>query len=55
MRVPFFLLLGINMTEADSDQEDKELRTLFVGGIHEKVDEETLFELFINVRCFIKF
>ena len=34
------------------DVSDEEKRTLWVGGISDRVDEETLYELFINVSEF---
>ncbi len=34
---------------AIEDISSEQLRTLWVGGISDRVDEETLYELFINV------
>ena len=30
------------------EHDEEQLRTLWVGGIHEKVDDEILYELFLN-------
>ena len=37
------------MPPPKTEATEEQLRTLWVGGISDRVDEETLFELFINV------
>ena len=32
----------------DSQRDEQQLRTVWVGGLHEKVDDEILYELFLN-------
>ena len=38
-----------SMPPPNNEATDEQLRTLWVGGISDRVDEETLYELFINV------
>ena len=38
--------------EHDNSPSDEERRTLWVGGIDSRVDEELLYELMLNVRFY---
>ena len=38
-----------SMPPPQNETTEEQLRTLWVGGISDRVDEETLYELFVNV------
>ena len=40
-----------SMPPPPSEATEEQLRTLWVGGLSDRVDEETLYELFVNVSC----
>ena len=41
-------LNAASMPPPQNEVSEEQLRTLWVGGISDRVDEETLYELFIN-------
>ncbi len=56
MKLPHFYSCPVSVadtrkmsTSEAAEPSDEERRTLWVGGISEQVDEELLYELFLNV------